>query len=86
MFFCLCSRPYLCLGFLQGWLARKLRAYQTRLMAAKDSRVNLTNEVLTGIRLIKLYAWEGDFLQRINSLRSKELQELMACVAARWCP
>jgi hypothetical protein len=51
-------------------------------MAAKDSRVNLTNEVLTGIRLIKLYAWEGDFLQRINSLRSKELQELMACVAA----
>jgi ATP-binding cassette subfamily C (CFTR/MRP) protein 1 len=58
-------------------MARKLRAYQTRLMKAKDSRVNLTNEVLSGIRLIKLYAWEGDFLKRINSLRSKELQELM---------
>jgi ATP-binding cassette subfamily C (CFTR/MRP) protein 1 len=64
-------------------MARRLRSYQTSLMKAKDNRVNVSNEVLSGIRLIKLYAWEGDFLTRISGLRTAELKHLMACASAR---
>ena len=63
---------------VQTFVAKRMKAYQSRLMTAKDNRVNLTNEVLTGIKLIKLYAWEKDFLARIHDLRNKELKELMS--------
>jgi hypothetical protein len=62
-----------------------MKGYQARLMKAKDNRVNLTNEVLTGIKLIKLYAWEKDFLARITDLRNIELKELMAYMVSAHC-
>ena len=34
------------------------------------------NEMLCGIRVLKFYAWENLFTDRINELRGKELQSL----------
>ena len=34
------------------------------------------NEMLCGIRVLKFYAWENIFTDRINELRGKELQSL----------
>lgn len=42
-------------------------------MKEKDNRINLTEEILTQIRAIKLHAWQDLFGDRLNSARSKEL-------------
>ncbi|XP_022645623.1 canalicular multispecific organic anion transporter 2-like isoform X2 [Varroa jacobsoni] len=53
-----------------------LRKYQVSLMRNKDKRTKLMNEILSGIKVLKLYAWETSFMRRIDNLRNKELESL----------
>lgn len=41
-----------------------------------DARLRLLNEILQGIRLIKLHAWENLFEDRIRKTREQELKLL----------
>ncbi|KAJ4474310.1 multidrug resistance-associated ABC transporter [Lentinula aciculospora] len=41
-----------------------------------DSRIRLTTEVLQGIRLLKLYAWEKFYAGKITELRKRELETI----------
>ncbi|KAF8154551.1 multidrug resistance-associated ABC transporter [Crassisporium funariophilum] len=41
-----------------------------------DRRVRLTTEVLHGIRLIKLYGWEGFYTRQISHLREGEIKTI----------
>ncbi|KAJ2795289.1 hypothetical protein H4R20_005934, partial [Coemansia guatemalensis] len=41
------------------------------LMGYRDQRMGIISEVLAGIRVIKMYAWETSFIQRINDVRTK---------------
>jgi hypothetical protein len=45
-------------------------------MLKKDERVRLTSEILSGIKILKLYAWELSFIKRINSLREEEVHQV----------
>jgi ABC-type multidrug transport system fused ATPase/permease subunit len=45
-------------------------------MAATDSRIHSTNEVLTNIRIIKYFAWEERFEAIVNDKRREELKRL----------
>ncbi|CAO3650101.1 unnamed protein product [Cunninghamella blakesleeana] len=49
---------------------------QTRLMEARDTRVNFMNEVLQGIRQVKFFAWENKWKERIMEVRKLELKHL----------
>ena len=49
---------------------------QVRQMKQKDERVKSMNEVLNGVKVIKLYAWEESFMDQILGLRNKEVREL----------
>ena len=42
-------------------------------LKAKDSRIKLMNEILSGIKVLKLYAWEIPFMKRILEKRQEEL-------------
>ncbi len=42
-------------------------------MEQKDSRIKLVNEILNGIKVIKLYAWEHPFNQLVMGIRGTEL-------------
>nr|XP_027202814.1 canalicular multispecific organic anion transporter 2-like [Dermatophagoides pteronyssinus] len=57
-------------------LTNLIRSYQLRLMTRKDSRSKLMNEILNGIKVIKLNAWERHFETKINHLRSLEMKQL----------
>ena len=41
-------------------------------MFVKDLRMKLVNEVLSGIKILKLYGWEPSFEEKICSVRDKE--------------
>ncbi len=43
-------------------------------MTVKDERIKMMNEILNGIRVLKLYAWEMAFIRSISHIREKELQ------------
>ncbi|KAG0224129.1 hypothetical protein BGW42_005307 [Actinomortierella wolfii] len=51
-------------------LSTIMRGFQVRQMKNKDMRIKLMNEVLNGIRVIKLYAWENTFLKKILAVRN----------------
>ncbi|KAL4426784.1 hypothetical protein ABPG74_006581 [Tetrahymena malaccensis] len=51
----------------------KIFAQKTSLI---DKRINLTSELIEGIRLIKMYAWEGAFKKAIVEVRNLELKKV----------
>ncbi|NXT78795.1 MRP3 protein, partial [Zapornia atra] len=57
-------------------IAMKTRAFQVEQMRYKDSRIKLMNEILGGIKVLKLYAWEPSFSEKVLEIRKNELQVL----------
>uniref|UniRef100_A0A6Q2X8M6 ATP-binding cassette, sub-family C (CFTR/MRP), member 3 n=1 Tax=Esox lucius TaxID=8010 RepID=A0A6Q2X8M6_ESOLU len=57
-------------------IAMKTRAYQVEQMQYKDARIKLMNEILNGIKVLKLYAWENSFKNKVLEIRQKELNVL----------
>jgi ATP-binding cassette subfamily C (CFTR/MRP) protein 1 len=47
-----------------------------KVLKYSDLRVKMMNEILTGIRIIKFYAWERPFGGEVDELRGKELAAL----------
>lgn len=45
-------------------------------MQYKDARIKLMNEILNGMKVLKLYAWELSFKEKILHIRQKELNVL----------
>ncbi|XP_074657505.1 multidrug resistance-associated protein 1-like isoform X2 [Tubulanus polymorphus] len=58
---------------LNAIIMRSLRNCRIKLMQYKDDRIKLTNEALSGIKILKLYAWEQSFIDRINEKRNQEI-------------
>ncbi|XP_077085851.1 ATP-binding cassette sub-family C member 3 isoform X1 [Siphateles boraxobius] len=59
-----------------AFIAMKTRTYQVEQMKHKDDRIKLMNEILNGIKVLKLYAWENSFSEKILQIRQKELNVL----------
>ncbi|XP_076000227.1 multidrug resistance-associated protein 1 isoform X2 [Genypterus blacodes] len=57
-------------------IAMKTKTYQVAQMTSKDNRIKLMNEMMNGIKMLKLYAWELAFKQKVSAIREKELQVL----------
>ncbi|KAK3091915.1 hypothetical protein FSP39_023706 [Pinctada imbricata] len=61
---------------INALIAKKTRDLQVKQMNMKDKRIKLMNEVLNGIKVLKLYAWELSFEEKILAIRNKELRVL----------
>ncbi|XP_064636350.1 multidrug resistance-associated protein 1-like [Lineus longissimus] len=57
-------------------IAGKIKKYQTSQMKHKDTRLKVMNEILNGIKVLKLYAWEPSFEDKVNGIRATEIEEL----------
>ncbi|KAI0826665.1 multidrug resistance-associated ABC transporter [Trametes gibbosa] len=74
----------LLIGFpIQFILARVMFAQRKKGVVLTDSRVRMTTEVLSGIRLLKYYAWEQFYAHQVGTLREREINTLRRLVAAR---
>ncbi|RKO99373.1 hypothetical protein CXG81DRAFT_14602 [Caulochytrium protostelioides] len=60
----------------QYYLGRKTLEFQEANAAVSTERIHLMSEVLTAIKLIKFYAWERPFSERIDAIRAKEVEYL----------
>ncbi|KAI8811583.1 P-loop containing nucleoside triphosphate hydrolase protein [Cladochytrium replicatum] len=58
-------------GHLLGKMVSK---FEMEELLATDKRVNLINEVLQGIRIVKFFAWESRFIERITKIRLTQLK------------
>lgn len=53
-------------------LTKIQRNYQSDIMNAKDDRMKATSEILKNMKILKLQAWDNQFLNKVKRLRKKE--------------
>ncbi|CAH1406919.1 unnamed protein product [Nezara viridula] len=61
---------------VNSYIARKMKSLQLARMKTKDERIKMMNEVLSGMKVLKLYAWEPSFIERVLKIRDKEIKLL----------
>ena len=61
---------------INGFILVALNTIRRKKVEVTDARVKLINEILGGIRVIKYYAWETPFTEKIAIIRNIELQFL----------
>ena len=59
------------INFLSG---RYGKTIQLRQLKAKDQRILAMHEILQGAKVLKLYAWEIPFMERVLAIRDKEIE------------
>ncbi|KAG7142092.1 ABC transporter 7 like protein [Verticillium longisporum] len=70
--------------------ARGFTNTSKQILKATDKRINVTNEILNNIRIIKYFAWEQRFGRIVDEKRAAELQALRSrfviwsCAVAVW--
>lgn len=62
---------------VNGVLATKIRNIQVQNMKNKDKRLKIMNEILSGIKILKYFAWEPSFQEQVQGIRKKELKNLL---------
>lgn len=72
----------ICVFFPLGRLIARARR---DLVVQTEQRMKLINEALQGIRIIKMYSWEGAIQQRIDSARKFEMERLSNYMQLRAC-
>ncbi|KAG0354615.1 Canalicular multispecific organic anion transporter 2, partial [Mortierella sp. AD032] len=61
---------------LQAWFGRVVSKAKDKKLTAMDNRIRLINEVLAGIKIVKLYGWESSFRDKVAVFRDMELAVL----------
>ncbi|KAF1845861.1 uncharacterized protein K460DRAFT_285143 [Cucurbitaria berberidis CBS 394.84] len=67
-------------------LGRAVKTLFRRRMAINkitDQRVSLTQEILQGVRFVKYFGWETSFLERIQTIRKKEIHGIQVLLTIR---
>ena len=59
-----------------GLITRWIKSVEERQMRRRDDRIKMMSEVLNGMKIIKLYAWEEAFRKIVADIRTKEMREI----------
>ncbi|XP_042665462.1 multidrug resistance-associated protein 1-like isoform X3 [Centrocercus urophasianus] len=61
---------------LNALIAAKVKTLQKSQMKHSDQRVKLLSEMLHGIKILKLYAWEPSYQRKVMDIREREVDVL----------
>ncbi|XP_033725322.1 multidrug resistance-associated protein 1-like [Pecten maximus] len=64
------------LSVLNIYFGQLQEKYQQGILKFKSNRMKLFNEILNGIKVLKMYAWESTFIERIKKIRNVEMKFL----------
>uniref|UniRef100_A0A1I8HPH1 Multidrug resistance-associated protein 1 n=1 Tax=Macrostomum lignano TaxID=282301 RepID=A0A1I8HPH1_9PLAT len=67
---------FILIVFIEIFIVRKSQMLELKEMQIKDARLKAINEVISAMKVIKLYAWEPSFLQKITKIRRTEVKYL----------
>ena len=59
---------------IQGKIMKTLFQFRRKTMEWTDKRAKLLQELLGGMKMIKFFAWESPFLDRIAGYRNREMK------------
>ncbi|XP_032409131.1 canalicular multispecific organic anion transporter 1-like isoform X2 [Xiphophorus hellerii] len=59
---------------VNGLLANQAKKIQRENMKSKDKRLKIMNEILNGIKTLKLFAWEPSLQTQVEDIRGEELK------------
>ncbi|XP_047432401.1 ATP-binding cassette sub-family C member 4-like [Mugil cephalus] len=62
---------------VQTMFGRLFSKFRSKTAVLTDSRIRIMNEVVSGIRIIKMYAWEKPFAALVTDVRGKEISKVM---------
>ncbi|XP_069614144.1 ATP-binding cassette sub-family C member 4 isoform X2 [Ranitomeya imitator] len=62
---------------LQTVLGKFFTSLRGKTAAFTDTRIRTMNEVISGMRIIKMYAWEQSFTELVNDIRKKEISKVL---------
>lgn len=62
---------------MQTMFGRLFSKFRSKTAVLTDSRIRTMNEVVSGIRIIKMYAWEKPFAALVSEVRRKEISKIM---------
>ncbi|KAM8976173.1 ATP-binding cassette sub-family C member 4 [Pelodytes ibericus] len=62
---------------LQTCLGKLFTSLRGKTAAFTDTRIRTMNEVISGMRIIKMYAWEQPFTELVNDIRKKEIAKVL---------
>lgn len=46
-------------------MQRKFRLNQKEMLKKKDARMRVTSEMINSLKILKMYSWEEEYLQRV---------------------
>ncbi|KAM9830036.1 ATP-binding cassette sub-family C member 4 isoform 1-T1 [Syngnathus typhle] len=61
----------------QTLFGRLFSKFRSKTAILTDSRIRIMNEVVSGMRIIKMYAWEKPFAALVSDVRRKEIHQIM---------
>ena len=67
----------------QGLAMKKMLGLRQKAMVWTDKRAKLIQELLGGMRIIKFFAWEIPYLDRIRQIRHQELKKIRSLLITR---
>uniref|UniRef100_A0A3B4GL42 Multidrug resistance-associated protein 4-like n=1 Tax=Pundamilia nyererei TaxID=303518 RepID=A0A3B4GL42_9CICH len=62
---------------IQTWFGKLFGIFRSKTAVLTDNRIRIMNEVVSGIRIIKMYAWEKPFSALVTEVRRKEIHQIL---------
>lgn len=58
----------------QSWIGKKFSQLRSKTAKKTDMRIRIMNEIIKGIKVIKMYAWETSFSNLVANARKEEIE------------
>uniref|UniRef100_A0A3B4U443 Multidrug resistance-associated protein 4 n=1 Tax=Seriola dumerili TaxID=41447 RepID=A0A3B4U443_SERDU len=62
---------------MQTWFGKLFGIFRSKTAVFTDNRICIMNEVVSGVRIIKMYAWEKPFSALVTEVRRKEIRQIL---------
>ncbi|CAC5381267.1 ABCC4 [Mytilus coruscus] len=64
---------------VQSWMGKLFSKFRHKTAIHTDERVKVMNEIISGMRVIKMYCWEKPFGQLVEKIRGQEVKKVKSC-------